>query len=121
MQLLKDFYKDSPIYVSYQSIFLTLFCLLIECSQVTFVSSEEISNVDHFDFTDGETVLNALKQVFYDPPCEPCDCEPQTDFLELPFSQNDNHPRRTSAASSVSGNEKCVSIVHIVDFSFTLS
>lgn len=54
---------------------------------------------------DGETVLNALKKVFYDPPIEPCDCEPQTDLLELPF-QNDSHPRRTSGASSVSGNNK---------------
>ncbi|KAG5680535.1 hypothetical protein PVAND_010039 [Polypedilum vanderplanki] len=53
-------------------------------------------------FTDGETVLGALKKVFYDPPIEPCDCEPQTDLLELPY-QNDNHPRRTSGASSVSG------------------
>lgn len=52
------------------------------------------------DDVDGETVLNALKKVFYDPPC---DCEPQTDLLELPY-QNDNHPRRTSGASSVSGN-----------------
>lgn len=55
--------------------------------------------------TDGETVLNALKQVFYDPPAEPCDCEPQTDLLELPYNQSDI-PRRTSAASSVSGNSK---------------
>lgn len=46
--------------------------------------------------------MNALKKVFYDPPIEPCDCEPQTDLLELPF-KNDNHPRRTSGASSVSG------------------
>ncbi|KAL7033129.1 hypothetical protein ACKWTF_007492 [Chironomus riparius] len=53
-------------------------------------------------FTDGETVLNALKKVFYDPPIEPCDCEPQTDLLELPY-QSDCHPRRTSGASSVSG------------------
>lgn len=57
-----------------------------------------------FPSVDGETVLNALKQVFYDPPMEPCDCEPQTDLLELPYSQNDNHPRRTSGASSVSGS-----------------
>ncbi|CRK97308.1 CLUMA_CG010703, isoform A [Clunio marinus] len=49
-------------------------------------------------FTDGETVLNALKQVFYDPPIEPCDCEPQTDLLELPYSHNESGPRRTSAS-----------------------
>jgi hypothetical protein len=48
-------------------------------------------------------VLNALKKVFYDPPIEPCD--PHTDLLELPF-QSDGHPRRTSGASSVSGNEQ---------------
>lgn len=118
MQLLKDFCKDSPIYVSYQSIFSILFCLLIECSQVALANLKTNPNVNSFNFTDGETVLNALKQVFYDPPCEPCDCEPQTDFLELPFSQNDNHPRRTSAASSVSGNDKCF---QIVVFLFTLS
>lgn len=55
--------------------------------------------------SDGETVLNALKQVFYDPPSEPCDCEPQTDLLGLPFSHSDNIPRRTSGASSVSGKK----------------
>ncbi|CAO1412033.1 unnamed protein product [Diamesa serratosioi] len=54
-------------------------------------------------FTDGETVLNALKKVFYDPPVEPCDCEPQTDFLELPFQDGNGIFRRTSGASSVSG------------------
>lgn len=52
---------------------------------------------------DGETVLNALKQVFYDPPC---DCEPQLDSLELPFQTDNQGFRRTSGASSVSGN-KC--------------
>lgn len=63
-------------------------------------------NVSSFSL-DGETVLNALKQVFYDPPIdESCDCEPQTDLLELPFTHNDSHPRRTSGASSVSGNER---------------
>lgn len=56
-------------------------------------------------FTDGETVLNALKKVFYDPPMEPpCDCEHQTDFLELPYQDGSRSPRRTSGASSVSGN-----------------
>ncbi|XP_035773427.1 ras-specific guanine nucleotide-releasing factor 2-like isoform X3 [Anopheles albimanus] len=55
-------------------------------------------------FTDGETVLNALKSVFYDPPVEPsCDCEHQTDFLELPYQDGRASPRRTSGASSVSG------------------
>uniref|UniRef100_A0ABK8F3G5 Ras-specific guanine nucleotide-releasing factor 2 n=1 Tax=Anopheles gambiae TaxID=7165 RepID=A0ABK8F3G5_ANOGA len=54
-------------------------------------------------FTDGETVLNALKSVFYDPPVEPsCDCEHQTDFLELPYQDGRASPRRTSGASSVS-------------------
>ncbi|XP_058822147.1 ras-specific guanine nucleotide-releasing factor 1-like isoform X2 [Topomyia yanbarensis] len=55
-------------------------------------------------FTDGETVLNALKSVFYDPPVEPpCDCDHQTDFLELPYQDGRASPRRTSGASSVSG------------------
>ncbi|XP_055608643.1 ras-specific guanine nucleotide-releasing factor 2-like isoform X4 [Uranotaenia lowii] len=55
-------------------------------------------------FTDGETVLNALKTVFYDPPVEPpCDCDHQTDFLELPYQDGRASPRRTSGASSVSG------------------
>lgn len=63
----------------------------------------------HFS-TDGETVLNALKQVFYDPPLDdPCDCEPHTELLELPYSQG-NVPRRTSGASSVSGNDKNTSV-----------
>lgn len=43
-----------------------------------------------------------MKDVFYNPPIEPCDCEPQVDFLD-PYSQSDNLPRRTSGASSVSG------------------
>lgn len=58
-------------------------------------------------FTDGETVLNALKKVFYDPPDSepPCDCEPQTgDLLDIPGAFDGRQsPRRTSAASSVSG------------------
>lgn len=58
-------------------------------------------------FTDGETVLNALKKVFYDPPDAepPCDCEPQTgDLLDIPGTFDGRQsPRRTSAASSVSG------------------
>ncbi|XP_055716567.1 ras-specific guanine nucleotide-releasing factor 2-like [Phlebotomus papatasi] len=56
-------------------------------------------------FTDGETVLNALKKVFYDPPTDPqCDCEPQTDFLDIPSAYDGRvSPRRTSGASSVSG------------------
>lgn len=65
-----------------------------------------------YSCTDGETVLNALKKVFYDPPIEPCDCEPQTDLLELPF-QNDSHPRRTSGASSVSGTVHVFYIFYI--------
>lgn len=56
-------------------------------------------------FTDSETVLNALKKVFYDPSNdEPCDCEPQTDFLDIPGGDDGQYsPRRTSGASSVSG------------------
>ena len=58
-------------------------------------------------FTDGETVLNALKKVFYDPPDQepPCDCEPQSgDLLDIPGAFDGRSSlRRTSAASSVSG------------------
>lgn len=64
-----------------------------------------INQTFFFNRADGETVLNALKSVFYDPPIEPCDCEPQTDLLGLPYSQSDNIPRRTSGASSVSGKK----------------
>ncbi|CAD7092815.1 unnamed protein product [Hermetia illucens] len=57
-------------------------------------------------FTDGETVLNALKKVFYDPPMDDmqCDGEHQTDLLYIPGSFDGGFsPRRTSGASSVSG------------------
>jgi hypothetical protein len=56
-------------------------------------------------FTDGETVLNALKNVFYNPPSEPsCECDHQTDFLDIPYQDGRcASPRRTSGASSVSG------------------
>lgn len=56
-------------------------------------------------FTDSETVLNALKKVFYDPPNDdPCDCEQQTDYLDIPGGDDGQYsPRRTSGASSVSG------------------
>jgi RasGEF N-terminal motif len=56
-------------------------------------------------FTDGETVLNALKNVFYNPPVEPtCECDHQTDFLDIPYQDGRcGSPRRTSGASSVSG------------------
>lgn len=58
-------------------------------------------------FTDGETVLNALKKVFYDPPTEPlCECEQtqELNYLDIPYQEDGcRTPRRTSAASSVSG------------------
>lgn len=60
-------------------------------------------------FTDGETVLNALKKVFYDPPAEndpAAEASDQpTDYLDIPSSHFDDplSPRRTSGASSVSG------------------
>lgn len=43
--------------------------------------------------------------MFYDPSNdEPCDCEPQTDFLDIPGGDDGQYsPRRTSGASSVSG------------------
>lgn len=54
-------------------------------------------------FTDGETVLNALKKVFYELPDEP-QLDPQTDFLDIPSGDDGGmSPRRTSGASSVSG------------------
>jgi hypothetical protein len=43
-QLPKDFCKDSPTYVSYQSISLTHFCLHIECSQVRLFLFPRISD-----------------------------------------------------------------------------
>lgn len=56
-------------------------------------------------FTDGETVLNALKRVFYDPPDPESTCEqPTGDLLDIPGNFDGRQsPRRTSAASSVSG------------------
>ena len=72
-------------------------------------------------FTDGETVLNALKSVFYDPPVEPsCDCEHQTDFLELPYQDGRASPRRTSGASSVSGKQAAVFAVKHCLFVFDI-
>lgn len=60
-------------------------------------------------FTDGETVLNALKKVFYDPPNESeshgNNEHQNSDYLDIPGGHYDNplSPRRTSGASSVSG------------------
>ena len=56
-------------------------------------------------FTDGETVLNALKKVFYEPPPDQqCDCDQQVDLLDIPGSFDGGYSlRRTSGASSVSG------------------
>lgn len=61
-------------------------------------------------FTDGETVLNALKKVFYDPPSDSDPTngtgeQPNADFLDIPGTHFDDplSPRRTSGASSVSG------------------
>lgn len=62
-------------------------------------------------FTDGETVLNALKKVFYDPPSDSDPInesgeQPNADFLDIPGTHFDDplSPRRTSGASSVSGS-----------------
>lgn len=54
-------------------------------------------------FTDGETVLNALKKVFYE--AQPNDNAMQAnERLNIPKKdENDNSTRRTSGASSVSG------------------
>lgn len=58
-------------------------------------------------FTDGETVLNALKKVFYDaqPNGNGNGAHDQTnEHLNIPGKdENDQSPRRTSGASSVSG------------------
>lgn len=58
-------------------------------------------------FTDGETVLNALKKVFYDaqPNGDGITAHDQmNERLNIPGnSEPDNSPRRTSGASSVSG------------------
>lgn len=62
-------------------------------------------------FTDGETVLNALKKVFYDPPSDldPSASHDQqnSDYLDIPGGRSDDpmSPRRTSGASSVSGEQ----------------
>lgn len=53
-------------------------------------------------FTDGETVLNALKKVFYD--AQPNGSHDSTnERLNIPGKNEDSAPRRTSGASSVSG------------------
>lgn len=72
-------------------------------------------------FTDSETVLNALKKVFYDPPVdEPCDCESHADFLDIPGGEEGQYsPRRTSGASSVSGKFKEANLFSCVN-SFSL-
>lgn len=54
-------------------------------------------------YTDSETVLNALKKVFYDASNEGRDGEQQTDLLDIPTYDGKSSPRRTSGASSVSG------------------
>lgn len=58
-------------------------------------------------FTDGETVLNALKKVFYNAqPNEHIAADQINERLNIPGKDGDNlTPRRTSGASSVSGNE----------------
>lgn len=55
-------------------------------------------------FTDGETVLNALKKVFYDAqPNGYASQDPINERLNIPGKNEDLTPRRTSGASSVSG------------------
>lgn len=57
-------------------------------------------------FTDGETVLNALKKVFFDAqPNENATNDQTNERLNIPGGkeETDNSPRRTSGASSVSG------------------
>lgn len=75
-------------------------------------------------FTDGETVLNALKKVFYDPPSDTDPANesgdhPIADYLDIPGTHFDDplSPRRTSGASSVSGwiffpvfQKRCITI-----------
>lgn len=66
-------------------------------------------------FTDGETVLTALKKVFYD--AQPSDngTHDQTnERLNIPGKEEaDNSPRRTSGASSVSGGIQLAAINQI--------
>lgn len=56
-------------------------------------------------FTDGETVLNALKKVFYEAAPNGNAAQEANERLNIPGkSDHDNvTPRRTSGASSVSG------------------
>lgn len=57
-------------------------------------------------FTDGETVLNALKKVFHDAqPNGNMGLDQVNELLNIPGKDHENvTPRRTSGASSVSGN-----------------
>lgn len=54
-------------------------------------------------FTDGETVLNALKKVFYDAQPNGNGPEQTNERLNIPGKGEDLLHRRTSGASSVSG------------------
>lgn len=58
-------------------------------------------------FTDGETVLNALKKVFYEAqPNGSFAADQVNEHLNIPGKDSDNlTPRRTSGASSVSGEK----------------
>lgn len=62
-------------------------------------------------FTDGETVLNALKKVFYDAqPNGYASHDSTNERLNIPGKNEDSTPRRTSGASSVSGMSLLVHI-----------
>lgn len=54
-------------------------------------------------FTDGETVLNALKKVFYEAQPNGDSHDQLNERLHIPGDSDNLAPRRTSGASSVSG------------------
>lgn len=64
-------------------------------------------------FTDGETVLNALKKVFYDAQPNGNPHDPMNERLNIPRKSDDNlAPRRASGASSVSGEYAYLKLIN---------
>lgn len=63
-------------------------------------------------FTDGETVLNALKKVFYDAQPNGNSHDPMNERLNIPGKSEDLAPRRTSGASSVSGEYAYLKLIN---------
>lgn len=93
--------------------------LCVDLSEDPFFSDLRFLSIDFLNtflltyrvFTDSETVLNALKKVFYEdqPAREPTGEPTNGERLNIPGGNDGNlTPRRTSGASSVSGkNSDC--------------